>query len=511
MKGFFGFLLLSVFYTGYLQAQTGDSKRAYELLAINNFEEALTEFLMVLEESPDDVKLNYRVAVCMLNLNGDKSRAIPYLEKVIQTQPVENNAYYLLGRAYHYGQQFDKAVDSYKKYSELGGGTAASKQEVDMEIQYCYNAKELVKYPVNVSFENLGKNVNSVYSDYFPFVPTSESFLVFNSKRDEYSEELPNGTWASNVYFSQVRNGVFEKAVPLGENINTVDANEEVIGLSAAGDIMLLLLSNGLGGDLYLTNKQGDSFDKPVKLDETINSKNHEIAASITKDGNTIFFASDRKGGVGGTDIYMSKKLPIGGWGPPQNLGNTINTEFDEDFPNISTDGKSLYFSSKGHTSMGGYDIFKATWNAETKKFENAMNVGYPLNTTYDDMNLRMSETGRYGYIAAIRPEGLGDYDIYRVTLNEIESKFTVIKGYIRSSEPIEDIIIDVTDKKTGELYGSYLPNFNTMKYVVILPPGEYTMDVDADAHTPISETIVVYDKSSFEAEVDKDIMLTPN
>lgn len=515
MKKNISLLLVYLLVYVYGFSQQGDVKKAQEYISVNNFEEALSEFLLLLKDNPDDIKNNYRAAVCYLNLNGDKSRAIPNLEKVIENSSEDNNAYYLLGRAYHYGHQFDKAVEVYKKYKEIGGGTAASTQEVDMQIQYCYNAKELVKYPLNVSFENLGKNVNSVFADYYPFVPVNESFLVFNSKRDEYSEYISNGSWASNVYISKVENGIYSKANPLGENINTVYGNEEVIGLSANGDIMLLMLDNkNSSGDLFLTNKMGESFEKPVKLDESINSKDYEISASISRDGNVIYFASNRKGGLGGTDIYVSRKLPIGGWGPPQNLGPDINTEFDEDFPNISADGRILYFSSKGHTSMGGYDIFQATWNNDAKKFENARNIGSPINTTYDDMNLRMSETGRYGYIAAVRKEGFGDYDIYRVTLNEVEARLSVIKGYIRSNNPdksIEDIIIDVTDKKTGDLIGSYLPNFNTMKYVVILPPGEYTMTVDAEGHKTHEEDIVILDKSSFEAEIDKDIMVVPN
>jgi len=495
-------------------SQEGDPKKANQYLSLGNFEAALDEYVLLAEDEPENMKYNYRTGVCYLNINGDKSKAVPFLENAVNSDDVENNAYYLLGRAYHYVHKFDKAIEIYKKFKEAGGGTAASTVEVDNQIQYCYNAKELVKFPVNVTFENLGKNVNSVFADYFPFVPVNESFLVFNSKRDEYSEEMPNGLFAANVYMSKVDDGQFTKAIPLGQNINTVDGIEEVIGLSANGDIMLLLFDNKkASGDMFITHKAGESFDEPVKLEETINSGGQEIAASISKDGSTLYFASSRKDGFGGTDIYISKKLPIGGWGPPQNLGPEINTPFDEDFPNISPDGSSLYFSSKGHTSMGGYDIFKAMWSTKKKKFVNVRNIGYPLNTSHDDMNFRVSGTGRYGYIAAIRPEGLGGFDIYRVTFNVVEPQYTIIKGTIRSSDPnkqIEDVIIDITDKKTGDLYGSYLPNFNTMRYVIILPPGEYELFVEPLEHKTIIEDINILDKSSFEAEIEKDIIVTP-
>lgn len=496
-------------------AQQGDQKVANDLLSQGNFEVALEEYLLLLEEDSTNPTYHYRAAVCYLNSNFDKSKAIPHLQKVMQGGKFDNNAYYLLGRAYHYANKFDDAIRMFVKYNESVGGTAATEQEVNKQIEYCLNAKELMKFPQNVKFENLGPNINTVYPDYYPFVPTDESFIVFNSRRDDGSEKLSNGSFDANVFISTVMNGEFQKATQVQKNINTKGGNEEVIGLSAKGDIMLLYYENKISnGNIFITNEVSEmEFGAPVILESAINSRDHEIAASISKDGNTIYFASDRAGGMGGTDIYVSRKLPIGGWGPAQNLGGTVNTEWDEDFPNISPDGLMLYFSSKGHTSLGGYDIFSATFNPATKNFENVRNMGYPLNTVNDDLNFRASESGRNGYIAAIRPGGIGDFDIYRVTLLDVESRYTVIKGMVKNSDAaktITDVSISVTDKKTGEIYGDYLPNFNTMRYVMILPPGEYTVMVDAAGFKSITENVKILDKSSFQAEIDKDIVLSP-
>lgn len=510
------FLLLVTLFnyvTGF--SQQGDPKVANDLLSQGNFEVALEEYLLLLEEDSGNSTYHYRAAVCYLNSNFDKTKAIQHLQKVIQSGKFDNNAYYLLGRAYHYANKFDDAIRMYGKYNEGGGGTAATEQEINKQIEYCLNAKELMKFPLNVKFENLGPNINTVYPDYYPFVPTDESFLVFNSRRDDGSIKLPNGSFAANVYISTVVNGEFQKSTQVQKNINTHEGNEEVIGLSAKGDIMLLYYENKISnGNIFITTEAMEKeFGTPVILENAINSRDHEIAASISKDGNTIYFASDRAGGMGGTDLYVSRKLPIGGWAPPQNLGATVNTEWDEDFPNISPDGQILYFSSKGHTSMGGYDIFAAVLNPATKNFENVRNLGYPLNTVNDDMNFRASETGRNGYMAAIRPGGVGDYDIYRVTLMDVDPRYTVIKGMVKNNDPakkITDIAISVTDKKTGEIYGDYLPNFNTMRYVIILPPGEYDLMVDATGFKSITENIKILDKSSFQAEIDKDILLAP-
>ncbi|MBL4705125.1 MAG: PD40 domain-containing protein [Flavobacteriales bacterium] len=229
--------------------------------------------------------------------------------------------------------------------------------------------------------------------------------------------------------------------------------------------------------------------------------------------GSKIYFASDRPDGYGGIDIYMCQKLPNGKWSQAQNLGPTINTKFDEDFPNISPDGKVLYFSSRGHTSMGGYDIFKAEWNPLKRKFGAVRNIGYPINTPEDNMNFRVSKSGRFGYISALRKGGFGDLDIYRVTFREVEPEYTVITGKIvpKSGEPkFEDVLISVTDEETGDIYGDYIPNMDNMRYVMILPPGKYEVFVGCYGYEEIIENIEVLDKSSFQSHIEKDIIVTP-
>ena len=281
---------------------------------------------------------------------------------------------------------------------------------------------------------------------------------------------------------------------------------------------MLLYYTNLKGvGDIYSTTTDKNKSFKPAdKLDVKINSsKAEEIAACISSDGSMLYFASNREGGKGGTDLYLSRKLPDGKWGPPQNMGADINTPFDEDFPNVSADGKVIYFSSNGHTTMGGYDIFKADLNAETKQFSNPKNVGYPINTPEDNYNFRISSNGRFGYIAALREGGLGDLDIYRVTLNEVEQQYSVINGNISSADSTQklnfsDVFISVTDTKTQEVVGTYLPNPNSGRYVMVLSPGIYELNLEANGFQPITEKINVLDKSSFKFEISKNIQLKP-
>ena len=215
--------------------------------------------------------------------------------------------------------------------------------------------------------------------------------------------------------------------------------------------------------------------------------------------------------------MYCVRKLPDGSWSPAQNLGPEINTEADEDFPNISHDGKTLYFSSNGRSSMGGFDIFKAIWDEENVKWVNVKNIGYPLNTTDDDMNLRLSSNGRHGYIAAVRDGGFGDLDIYRLDFNNIDANLSMISGKISSADSVTkkisyaDIFITVTDNSTKDVFGNYVPNPHSGKYVIILPSGDYTMSIEHPGFQTYEEKINVAEKVSIRQEITKNIIIYPN
>jgi tetratricopeptide (TPR) repeat protein len=516
-----GFVLF-LFVTSDLLAQKSaikaDPKDAAEKFTNNNFEGALDLYLQLLEKDPTNKLYNYRAGVCYLNTNISRKKAIPYFEIATRTK-YDADALYLLGRSYAFAFRFDDALKCYTQFKSQGKGSSANQKDVDREIQNCYNAKELMKFPLDVTFENLGKNINSQYDDYWPFIPSDESFLVFNSKRPDGGAVMEmNGEYASGIFMSKTLNGAFGKAKNIGPPINTSEGDEEVIGLSATGEEMLLYYDNMLGvGDIYLAEADKKSnFKKADILDESVNSPNgFEISAAITNDARTIYFTSDRKGGLGGTDIWVSHKLPTGHWGEATNLGPDVNTDMDEDFPNVSPDGKTLYFSSKGHTTMGGYDIFRMEWDEINHKWANLKNLGYPINTPEDDMNFRISETGRFGYMSAIRDDGLGGLDIYRVTFNNIEPKYSVLKGKVTSADTSKkvnypDVFITVINEKTQENVGNYVPNANTGKYVIIVPPGVYTVNVELTGFQTLTQKLSIVDKSSFKTEIEREMKLLP-
>ena len=518
MKKQFLLVLLTCLYSFSYSQEDGLTKvtpegAAYKM-KVGNYEDALGEYLQLLNEDTRNESYNYNVGVCYLNNSMNKAKAVPYLEIVTRKEKHDPNADYLLGRAYQYANRFDDAVAAFNKFKQDAKGTVFNLVDADLQIQHCINAKELMKFPVDVMFQNLGTNINSEYSDYYPFVTSNESFIVYNTKRPEKNaEKMENGNYNNSIYISRVVNGEYMKASPIGAPINIGNAGMEVIGLSETGDNILLYLPEGLGkGNIYISKLDAQGmYTKPEKLDAKINAGGDEIAASISSDGNTLYFASSRKGGVGGTDIYICKKLGKK-WSEPMNAGNTINTPYDEDFPNISPDGKTLYFSSKGHTSMGGYDIFKSSMDETTQGFTKPKNLGYPINTTDDDMNFRISKNGKYGYIAAAKSSGQGDFDIYRVTFNEVESDYSVVIGEFSSKDNHEinfsDVFISVNDNITKELVGNYLPNPSTGRFVVILPPGKYQMNIEVPGFKLVTKNIEVLDKVSYQAEINMNIEL---
>lgn len=487
-----------------------DDKKAMELFQGGNFDGAIPELELLLESDQNHAMYNYYMGVAYLNSGMDKSKAIPYLEKVKDKKEIVNRLF-MLGRAYQFGYRFQEAIEAFQLFKGEGAGAEDNLAAVDHQIQHCLNAIEIMKYPVNVRIQNLGENVNSPYPDYFPFIPKDESKLFFNSRRGDKSAELPNGAYASNVYMSIEIDGIFQKPSYM-DNVNSYEYDEEIVGLSSDGSKAIVYMESVNGsGDLYLGEVTSQGISKPERLPKAINSKHQEIAACPDNDGNTIYFASDMPGGIGGVDLYVVRRLPNGDWSQPLNLGSAINTEFDEDFPNLSADGKYLFFSSRGHSSMGGYDIFRAEWDPSKLRFAAVENMRFPVNTPGDDLSFMLSETGRYGYMSAYRSEGFGDLDIYRVTFNEVDPRLTLVTGQVSSSNPkekFEEVLITVFDEETGEIFGDYRPNRTSWRYVMILPPGKYTMEIYADNHEVVTEEFVILDKGSFRTEINKDVKL---
>jgi hypothetical protein len=232
------------------------------------------------------------------------------------------------------------------------------------------------------------------------------------------------------------------------------------------------------------------------KLNENVNGF-FETAGSITKDGNIIFFASQRPGGEGETDIYMARKLPNGNWAQAQNLGNKVNSRYKEDFPEIAPDGKTLYFSSQGHAGMGDFDLFKTVWDEPTNTWSEPKNLGYPVNSVGDDRSISFTENNRIAYISAVREGGFGDLDLYRIKFNDAADRYTVLLCNVVGSDSakLKDAAVTVikANDPDPEPY-IYTPNSKTGKFIMAFTPGKYQISIQAKGYKTYSDFINIFD-----------------
>jgi len=334
---------------------------------------------------------------------------------------------YQIGRSLHYGLKFDKAIEYYTRYKtrlsktpDYKGKDKIDLKEVDRKIEECKNGKEFVANPGLFSITNLGTNINSEFDDYAPVVNADETEMYFTTRRRDgnLNENVGDDNRPFEDIFVSKKNGEkWETSNNIGIPVNT-KFNDADIALSPSGKILFLYKDGVGGGDIFFSERQPDGkWSKPSPLPGAVNSSFYESSITITKDETTIFFASERPGGLGGLDIYYSVKDKKGLWTIAKNAGPSINTEYDEDAPFIDHDGKTLYFSSKGRKGMGGFDIFKATLlNLDKKEWSEPENVGYPINTPDDDVFITGTATPNRFYYSSVRADGSGYSDIYLIS-----------------------------------------------------------------------------------------------
>lgn len=489
---------------------------ADELFAWEDYVGALDAYLKLEKKGQVDDHVKRRIGECYLKIHDDKAKAIPYLVQFYNHEKDDPKLLLELGQAYHYTNQFEKAIHFYTLYKE-SVKKKEEKEKAERMIECTETAKELVKHPVPVIFEDLGKEVNSKYAEYYPFVTKDEGTLFFTSRRNECvgNEKSVYGYFTSDIFVSKVKNGQWGKAKSMGPMFNTA-FDEECVGISPDGKNMVVFVNRPeMGYDLLHSEfpPKGKTFGKPVPFDEPVNTEFGEFEGCFSSDGNSFYFVSDRTGGLGDADIYVSKKLPNGDWGVPVNLGSGVNTKYTEGFPVISEDGKTLFFASQGHTNMGGFDIFKSKWDSVRNKWSDAVNIGYPINTTDDDMMYSVAGNGRDGYISQWRKGGMGDLDIYKVVFTDVEPLLTAIHGKISSLDTLKkklEATITITDAKTKQEIEVKDINPESGRFVFIVEPGQYSISISCSGHKEFTQVINVYDKSDYDVDIESNPKLEP-
>ncbi|WP_276374516.1 OmpA family protein [Chryseolinea sp. H1M3-3] len=409
-------LILCAF-TGYAQDQktliaTGDKHYSKK-----DYKNALAAYLAAQEINPDDAYLNFKIGLTYL-YSETKSKAATYIDKAYRLNPAVNpDIDYHLGIAFQNTNSFKLAIEHFERFKKKNNKLASI---ADEKIAECHVADSLSQNELNVIIENLGQGVNTNFNDYSPIISADGNTLIFTSNRtDDVSKVKANANF-EDIFVSYKNGNQWSAPKPISPNIN-IKYNDAAASLSPDGRTLFLYYEEG-EGDIYISTRNGDEWSEPKALNKNINTAMFwETCASITADGKKLFFASNRPGGIGELDIYMSQLDAKGDWGKAVNLGPVINTPNNEDSPFIHHDGVTLYFSSDGHPRLGNSDIFTSQY--VNNKWNKPENMGYPLNSWEYDGFFTLSPDKKKGYFSTAKEGGLGDADIYSITFLEPKYK----------------------------------------------------------------------------------------
>ena len=430
------FFLLSFMFSGFLvlNAQKDivreDFFDAEFFLSEEEYNEALFSFQKVYKAGfQNNSNINYRIGVCYLNIPGKKYEAIPYLEKAVLSvsetykegvfTEVSSppDAWLYLGNAYRINNQLDKAIDAYNSYLSLAlKASPVDKEFALQQIESCKRAKESIKNPSPIFKENMGQRFNSNLNNFQAVYSGDENSMAYMTAQKFYDA----------VFFVKKVNGTWTNPINITPQIES-DGNQYVSSLSFDGTKLFLVRIDNFDGDILISDYSMGRWNPSRSIGKTINTKYFESHASLSPDGKTLFFTSNRIGGLGGMDIYTSAIAENGEWSEPVNIGSTINTPLNEESPFVSSDGKTLYFSSQGHSTIGGYDVFTSDLQ-NNKTWSVPKPLPYPLNTTDDDLFFFPDNQKNGGYITLYEEAGLGEGDIYYMKIIPAEEALVADK-----------------------------------------------------------------------------------
>ncbi len=503
-----------------------------------HYDTALELFLECQDLNQKNAILNYKLGDIYLHLHQPK-KAIFHLrealklnkniDKILYTDLIfdvtpETSIYCKIAYAYALNFEWDQALKYYKIFRASLNRNRELKYTfkgdyiwlfADQRIESCKNGKDYVSNPIEVDIELLNEEVNTIYSEHSPFVTSDGSMLYYTARRNDgmgNENKQSLDAYREDVYKAEYIDGGWYDVGNIGEPINTY-THDATVGISFdAKTLFIYRFSLADGGDIYYSKYQDDMWLEPERFPKTINTEFHESSACFSPDEKVMFFVSDKPGGIGGRDIYYAKRLRNGGWGRAYNLGNEVNTPFDEHSVYMHPDGRTIYFSSKGHSSIGGYDIFKTT--LRKGKWSKPENLGYPINTPGDDTYFMLTPDSKIGYYSSHRANGMGSDDIYRVTFPDAKkpgNEVIIIKGRVRRAKKGIKADIDVINNRTHDTVGVYRTNPEDGSYIIPLEKGNnYGLTIQAEGTMFYSENVDLTDESgalNFEA-VDQVIKL---
>lgn len=497
----------------YTQTERRQLKNANNLYDAGQYDKALPIY-MQLDSVIDDINLRYKIGLCYLKSEkNDANKAVEYLEDVSVSAGnlISNDVIWNLGDAYHLVYRFEDAIKEYNTYITK----TAKSDKADLNklnhckrmIAVCNNAIKITSQPYKVDIEPISKTL-SIESDYNPLISADESIMLF-MRESGIGKGIETTTHI--MISSKDQSGAW---LPAEEVILTLDHKLQsqtikLAGLSPDGGTIFLNIGQGLNMDIYSGSLHGHTVDNIKKLNKNINTPYCEGAVSITPDGTKLYFASDRPGGLGGSDIYVSTLNKKGDWDDPVNLGDKVNTKFDEKSPYIHYDGNTLFFSSGGHVTIGGCDIFKTIRSGNN--WSTPENMGF-TNTTRDDLSFVLNASGECGYFSSASNNPYGIHSILKVAYKD-PIPLTLVKGTVKAGHPAKPVKFDIKvyDKNTQQqIKYVYAPDPKTGKYLLIFPPAKnYQLVISTPDFMPQLINIHIPYQNYF-YELYQEITLTP-
>ena len=507
-----------------------DKKFANYCLKFNNYHDGLKEFKALLKLKPDNDYYRWGVGYCHLHLNNDKSAAIPFFKTVLAKENADQAIWFDLADAYFQTGKLDESEKAFDIYIKSG---ITDKHEITAirKKQMIANARKAILNPVNVTITNLGEGINSKYPDLFPYINSTEKFMVFSRQASNNSGRFRNedGYYAGDLYHSNFKFGRWRRVKRFSSIINTQEI--EFNGYLARNASFLYVYRENLIGknkSHFIFNKRGRSFGHPEEVIIPKVDMEEVKTLAISNDNKwMIFCAPTNVDGRKDLDLYFSRRLPTGEWAEAMAFDSTINTIYNEAYPYFTPNKNKIVFASKGHNSIGGYDLFTANIQIDTIIHpSNISNLGYPVNTTIDDFTISFNDNFRYAYISSLREGGIGDLDIYRVVFEDQQPLLTVIHGGIFDQDSIDfretvqgindhidtlnfpinkeykrillrnkdsiaankyleenkipyqklEVSIKAIDKKDNKIIGHFIVKEKSATYTVLLPPGDYKL-----------------------------------
>jgi len=458
--------------------KNSDFRKGDKFLYSGHYKDAIVEYENLAQKYEEDANLNLKLGFCYLNAGLDNDKAIFHLEKALAEVPTQSTTnlepFLYLAEAYHKNYQFDEALSILRDVKTQVRNDLDLYAKVYSLEQYCINAANLIKKPVPITVINMGKGINSEHSDHSPIVSADEQTLIFTSTRQGTSTKLQeNGEFFEDIFISYLKECQWTNPEIISKKVNS-KGHEAACSLSANGNFLFVFRN----GNLYLSEKENEGWSELRKIRRPINQLlSKETHAVMSPDDKYMIFTSERKDGFGGLDLYIAYRDEFGKYKRVENMGKTLNTVYDEETPFITHDGKTLYFSSKGHSSMGGFDIFVS--HLVNGRWTSPQNIGYPINTTGDDVFYMPAADGKRAYYSSKQNVGSGKTDLFIIWFNE-KNNLPLVSARLSDGENPIDARITLTNLRTMDKENELVAGEEGAFSYLVTPCAEHNLMIES-------------------------------